>query len=153
MLLLLLEYGTSDTHPSQVPEIWLIWHPSQCQVGPATGSVMEQEAFAGFMGRALRDRAACHTSWREPVRGVKSGGDAAGGTAGLEFSLRLGIKKCVRDAKPRCAPSVVRVECLGPALLMWKHSALSASRSAWSCGGNHESRRDGAALVFAETND
>lgn len=58
--------------------------------------------------------------------------DMAGWTPGLEFknafrvwpSLRLGVKKCIWDANPRSAPSVVRVECLESALLMWKHFAL-----------------------------
>lgn len=46
-----------------------------------------------------------------------------------------------------------RVWCLGPALLMWKHSAASAFRSARSGCGDHEGGQDGAALFSAETDD
>lgn len=71
---------------------------------------------------------------------------------GLEVSLRLGIEKCVRDARPRCAPSeagvvsgtgITHVETLR---CLWLQERQSGC-------GDHEGGQDGAALFSAETDD
>lgn len=86
MLWWLTDYGTSEMHPSQVPAIWLIWHPNRYPKAGRPRMRSWRRAFHGVSGKGSeRQSRVSHQ-----LSGTGGAGDVSG--AGGWWDRRFGIQ-------------------------------------------------------------